>query len=586
MRVFSVLLLTACNPDTSYVDQVQTDLQAQIDELRADLEAANAQIAAQAAVYCWDLDGSGQCELAGEDLDGDGACTALDCRGPAGDPGAEGAQGAPGLDGANCFDLVGDVNGDGTADADDCVGAEGAQGTPGTQGSAGQDGANCYDLLGDANGDGTADADDCLGAPGAQGPPGTDGTTPDLSAYATLADLQVVADDLLLAARVIDASQEIVVAADGSGDFLTLEEALLSLDDAIITSTAAITIGIEPGVYAMTGTVEVDHRDGDQIFIVGRGAGPGDVILDFGPSMQDGFHVRNGNALGGLDNLTLRGSFAGGTAAGILIIENASARLGGSEWDALVGCPPIPETRTLVIEGFGGPAISVGYGGWAYVVDVLASGNGGGFSAYDGGVLKVDGADASASGVGFTSDAGSLILGAGIYTEDGAPAARVDHGATGRLSDVCFDGTGLAGSGVLVEHGAALELVQGSLDPAVVGWSNYGISASYGATVEALGVRLSNAGGPAGAAVFATGGSSVRADGAVVTGSPGDGFFADDGATIDAAGATGNVGDTAFLATDGAVIRTASSTLAWGADEANPDEATSADDPAQGLIQP
>lgn len=49
---------------------------------------------------CWDLDGSGTCDIATEDVDGSGVCDAADCRGPQGDKGDAGDTGPAGPAGA------------------------------------------------------------------------------------------------------------------------------------------------------------------------------------------------------------------------------------------------------------------------------------------------------------------------------------------------------------------------------------------------------------------------------------------------------------------------------------------------------
>jgi hypothetical protein len=377
-----LLLLCACEPDTSYVDQMQADLQAQldqveadmqsqIDQLSSDLEAANAQIAAQNAVYCWDLDGSGQCELAGEDLDGDGACTALDCRGPAGDPGAEGAQGpagAAGADGANCFDVVGDVNGDGTPDAEDCLGADGPQGPPGDPGSAGLDGANCYDLVGDVDGDGTPDADDCLGAAGPQGPPGTPGSAgldgancydlvgdfngdqtvdvldctgpegPAGSAGASGLDGANCYDFVGDAnsdgvADVMDCSEDSLITSDLTilvpSQAPDIAAALAQVAPRRIANGATVTVQVAPGAYAIAGDLLVDHPDGASIRILGASSAStvlsvtggellietglgllGDLTLD-GDPLASGVHLLPGSRLTGIQDLVVENAFYG-----------------------------------------------------------------------------------------------------------------------------------------------------------------------------------------------------------------------------------------------------------------------------------
>ncbi|NOZ09243.1 MAG: collagen-like protein [FCB group bacterium] len=127
---------------------------------------------------CWDLDGDAVCDT-GEDVNSDSVCDALDCTGPAGPQGpqgdtgsagpqgAQGPQGDPGADGLNCWDLDGDavcdagedVNADSVCDALDCTGPQGLQGDTGPIGPqgpagpvAGSDGQLVYNNGGAAGG--------------------------------------------------------------------------------------------------------------------------------------------------------------------------------------------------------------------------------------------------------------------------------------------------------------------------------------------------------------------------------------------------------------------------------------------------
>jgi hypothetical protein len=113
---------------------------------------------------CWDLDSDAECDGAKEDLNGDGACDVLDCRGPQGAQGPQGKQGDPGEDGLHRLD-----------------GEDGDGGDDGAPGAAGMDGINCWDLNGnglpdvpaeDFDGSGVVDVLDCVGPEGPQGPPG------------------------------------------------------------------------------------------------------------------------------------------------------------------------------------------------------------------------------------------------------------------------------------------------------------------------------------------------------------------------------------------------------------------------------
>lgn len=120
--------------------------------------------------------------LADFDLDGDGALTALDCRGPQGEAGEDGSSGANGADGQagangiSCFqpllDRIADgetlesvdTNGDGQIGPLDCLGANGLA---------------CWEEIGDRNRDGIANVEDCRGDTGETGARGSVGATGD-----------------------------------------------------------------------------------------------------------------------------------------------------------------------------------------------------------------------------------------------------------------------------------------------------------------------------------------------------------------------------------------------------------------------
>jgi hypothetical protein len=158
------------------------------------------------SVRCWDLDNDNACSTP-EDIDGNGSCDVLDCRGapgatgatgpqgpiglpgatgptgPQGPIGATGATGATGIDGPQ-----GPIGPQGPQGPEGPIGATGPQGPIGATGAPGVDGADCWDLDGDGacnplvedvDGDFVCDVADCRGAPGPagpEGPPGANGS--------------------------------------------------------------------------------------------------------------------------------------------------------------------------------------------------------------------------------------------------------------------------------------------------------------------------------------------------------------------------------------------------------------------------
>src|SRR5437870_1249150 len=158
---------------------------------------------------CWDTNANHHCDVATEDVNGDGSCTVQDCVGPQGpqgpqgipgDPGLQGPQGDPGAPGAQGPK---GVPGDRGPQGDPgMAGAQGPKGDPGPQGATGADGISYWDTnedgrcdlaTEDLNHDGFCTVLDCMGPqgpqgfqgnpghdgvpgpPGADGPPGRDG---------------------------------------------------------------------------------------------------------------------------------------------------------------------------------------------------------------------------------------------------------------------------------------------------------------------------------------------------------------------------------------------------------------------------
>jgi hypothetical protein len=90
----------------------------------------------QAGIACWDFNANRTCDLIfpDEDVNNDGLCSILDCKGPQGIPGPQGVAGLPcwDLDGdSQCDVATEDLDGDQICDASDCTGPRGPVGPPG-----------------------------------------------------------------------------------------------------------------------------------------------------------------------------------------------------------------------------------------------------------------------------------------------------------------------------------------------------------------------------------------------------------------------------------------------------------------------
>jgi hypothetical protein len=112
---------------------------------------------------CWDTNGDGINDLS-EDINGDNAWDALDCRGATGAVGANGATGTTGLAGAN--GATGATGATGAAGSSGATGATGLTGANGATGATGLTGAT-----------GAAGSSGATGATGATGAAGSNGAT-------------------------------------------------------------------------------------------------------------------------------------------------------------------------------------------------------------------------------------------------------------------------------------------------------------------------------------------------------------------------------------------------------------------------
>jgi hypothetical protein len=98
---------------------------------------------------------------------------------------------------------------------------------------------------------------------------------------------------------------------DGSfnSPWATIQRALDYLNDKAIAVGVTVTISVADGTYNMPGTVEVKHRDGANIQIIGNQFAESQVCLLFVDCI--GFFVTNGHCLGLLDGFTVKGNWAG-----------------------------------------------------------------------------------------------------------------------------------------------------------------------------------------------------------------------------------------------------------------------------------
>lgn len=194
------------------------------------------------------------------------------------------------------------------------------------------------------------------------------------------ARLLVVEDDYLRSADIGDAAW--VVTTDTTlnvpADYATIEDALAWLGERLIAPDATVTIQLADGVYALTETLVVNHRDGSRIEIVGNLADPSRVELSF--SGVSGIEVSYGSALGYLDGVTLVGDLTPDTD-GVYVHRNGLLACGGN----------------VVVEGFGADGFKADWGGVIIADDTTSTGNDGGYYAINGSLISADRSEASSS---------------------------------------------------------------------------------------------------------------------------------------------------------------------------------------------
>lgn len=204
-----------------------------------------------------------------------------------------------------------------------------------------------------------------------------------------------------------------VTAASGCDGLVT---ALKGLDDKTIASMATpivVTVSLEAGTYSCSSPIAFRHANGESIVIAGAGATPADVVLQFA-SGTHGILVTRGSRLGGLNNLTVKGSHAADTI-GLLVNLSSSATL----QDVVVTNfqDGIVARMASSLQGLGvtssGNArhgILSQAGSSVVLSTVTASGNGaGGFNAFDHGYLELDTATSSSNAIGYFAAFGGVL---------------------------------------------------------------------------------------------------------------------------------------------------------------------------------
>lgn len=114
-----------------------------------------------------------------------------------------------------------------------------------------------------------------------------------------------------------------------AGDFPTIQAALDCLNSSTIVGDSIVTIQVADGTYANYETIYITHPQGKQIHIIGNTSNPELCQLHF-KSGANGIVIWDGNRLGLVDGLVLRGFDSNGSNAGVFAHLNSYFLAGSS----------------------------------------------------------------------------------------------------------------------------------------------------------------------------------------------------------------------------------------------------------------
>jgi len=192
------------------------------------------------------------------------------------------------------------------------------------------------------------------------------------------------------------------------GTFASLHDALDSMANRLIPSNLRVEVRIEPArlPYEMLERLEIHRGDGDRLHIVGEVPAPGSfdqVVLSFPGST--GIYVPRGARLGRLDGVEIVGPGGDGNNYGLVVREQAMARVGPnvSIRDFGRDCVHVAggnmEADGIVTESCSGSGYYVMAGGVLYARDSQSRDHGrhGYYSVY-GSTIVATGSDAQGNG--------------------------------------------------------------------------------------------------------------------------------------------------------------------------------------------
>jgi hypothetical protein len=357
--------------------------------------------------------------------------------------------------------------------------------------------------------------------------------------------------------RVIDTDLTILVPTDAAD----IQDALDSLDDALIMGDAVVTIEVESGHCgtAYTEPIRVGHRDGAHIEVVGNTLAPDACVLSF-VGTSAGLELESGTELGAFTGFTLMGQTSAAEASGLILERGSALRDGGSlvltGWSGH-GATIIAadaDLSGLTTRDNGGDGLAATWASSVAASGLTSTGNGGtGASFRDGSIAVLDGAEVTGNardGLLFVNGSGGSAVGS-MLSDNGSHGISLDAVAWLDASESVANNNGDIGAHI---GGASmLDFFAGE----AVGNGFYGLSADHLGVIRGDEASVSGSGSHG---VMVQHGATAVVEGSTSSGNTGDGYHVRFGGSLDAYASTANDnGVFGMRAASGAFVRGAES---------------------------
>jgi len=246
-----------------------------------------------------------------------------------------------------------------------------------------------------------------------------------------LGDISTNAAALTAVPTLVDSSQIINV----PGDFLTVQNAIASLDDTRIGAGGLVTINVGTGLHPQASSMIIEHPDAARIELVGDLVNPSSTVLQFGAS--DGVVVVGNTSLGLLAGFTIRGDNSTGGLVGLVASGGSHATVDSLEISGFKGGGVSAETNSSIASSnlsvtvldcgsafeAGSYGVRAASGSSTHLPGVSVSGCEDGGLATDGGILSVEDGLFTGNNMGVRSTFGGVAV-----VTDASATGNASHG--------------------------------------------------------------------------------------------------------------------------------------------------------------